>query len=218
MTTVHHTRGHTIGRIGIVLLSAVLCTPALLATSAAAQGTRSAKPANDARRTDRLAFTGSFRFRPAPIIVPKMLPVSSGRRTLINDPQERTRSRRAPRRMTQPRRSPVATVSRSAPPLSRATRSSLGAPSAGNATPETKPPLPVTAAAASPARSGPPLPTRLKRSKVKKSPRNTRPINRSARTAKRLTNSRATTTIKPPPSTIFDEPPPWARNALYKSN
>ena len=221
MTTAHHTRVHAIGRIGLVLLSAALSAPTLVATSAAAQGARSAQTINDARRTDRLAFTGSFRFRPAPIVVPKILPVPSGRRTLINAPQDRARSRRAPRRLTQPRPSPSATALRSAPALSRTTRSSLGAPSPGNAAAETMPPLPVTAAVARPGRSAPPLPTRLKRSKVKKSPRNARPTGRPARparTAKQPPGPSATKTIKPPPSTIFDEPPPWGRNALYNSN
>lgn len=228
MTTARLIRMPRVSRVGIVLLSAALCAPAAVAGSADRQVRPTSPTSMDTGQVARLTFTGTFRFQPAAIILgrsrAKTLDGSgfaSGTRHQVN--QRWTKPQRTavePRNTVQSRsstsKSKVSHQSR--PILSRATRSSLGAVLKSDGKSEIATARPVTAAIARPVLATPPLPARLRRPAAKKTSRKARTARRVVRTAKRTPPRRNTRIIEPPPSTVFDEPAPWAKRALFKSN
>lgn len=208
MTAVSHCRAGPVICVAVLLFGALLCVPASFAASNDHQG------AHDGSRVTRLSFTGTYRFRPASISVQRKRSATSvGASKTIEDAAAPVSSTSTPlqapripvqRPSAKPRPSTTDVARRPTPPLSRATRSGLGAaPSQDIKHPRSK------------ARTKPPLPALYKRRIITKSKRNLRTTARATTPKLKPT---ATKKAAPEPPSIFDETPAWANDALFKPN
>lgn len=195
MTTAPLSCPTRVSRIGLVLLSTALfvfATPAI-------SGSRQSQSAHDAPLVSRLNFTGTFRFRPAPVVVRQTRSQTSGGSPITTAPQrthippratDQTRALTTTTKLKPSKALPTQQTNAQARPiLLPAPRSSLGAPP--------KPDDKLTAASSPPATAATTGATRITQRTPK--PRIIKPVKRK-------------------PSSICYELSPWAKNALFKPN